>query len=94
VEPNRVRALLNAARYRLALGQLDRALSHADRARRVAPGEADGWALAGLADARAGRSERARARLHRALEIEPRHREARDALRTLDRIAPAGGAGR
>ncbi len=83
-EPNRPQALVNAARYRLALGDLGIAAKHANRALAVAPKSAASWVIAGLVDMKAGRDDRARTRLQTALEIAPRHREAREALAALN----------
>src|SRR4030095_15414564 len=77
-------AHLNAARYRLALGDEDAARAHAvaavpahpDRApgrapRRAHPDRASVWSLIGTLDARAGRCAEAARHLDRALELDP-----------------------
>ena len=52
---------------------------------RLEPGAPAAWTLAALADARAGRTARARERLTRALTLDPDREDARAALRGLSR---------
>jgi tetratricopeptide (TPR) repeat protein len=68
-------ALLNAARFRFALGEDARALAEA--ATRAQPARAAAWSLLGTIDARAGRCADARRHLDRALELDPEDRDAR-----------------
>ncbi len=82
-EPNRIGALLNAARYRLSLSQLDQAAQHAERALRIAPTNSRAWTMAALVDMRRGRLLRARNRLEMALKLSPGSREAQAALNSL-----------
>jgi tetratricopeptide (TPR) repeat protein len=78
-EPNRYGALVNAARYRMAMGDLEVAAEYAERAILVAPEKASTWTIAGLVDGKRGRGDRAILRLEKALELDPQDVEARDA---------------
>jgi len=70
-------AHLNAARYRLALGDEDAARAHAVAAVRAQPDRASVWSLIGTLDARAGRCAEAARHLDRALELDPNDPDAR-----------------
>ena len=85
IDPNDVRARVNAARFRMRAGDDDAAMAHAERAIARAPGNASAWALAGILDARAGRFDSARLRLAWALLLDPGEPDARDALQQLIR---------
>lgn len=90
VNPNRVGALVNVARYYLQAGHAGgaggdrRAREHIERALRLDPARPDAWALAGLVELRAGNIERALERLRRALALEPQNPDALDILRQLE----------
>jgi Flp pilus assembly protein TadD len=75
----------------LAHGRDVQAAQHLERAAELAPAEAGTWSNLGVALARLGRAEAARAAFARALELDPELAEARrnrDALRGSQR-APA-----
>ncbi|RMH40392.1 MAG: DUF2723 domain-containing protein [Deltaproteobacteria bacterium] len=80
--PDHAVARVNAARFWLRAGDDARARYHAERAVATEP-TADALAIAGILDARAGRFDRARRRLVRALQLDPNHADARDNLARL-----------
>jgi hypothetical protein len=69
--------LVNAARFRLALGQDGLALRHLEEAARLAPGRAAVWSLLGTLRAREGRCRDARLLLERALRLDPGDEDAK-----------------
>jgi tetratricopeptide (TPR) repeat protein len=78
-------ALVNAARHALAIGDNTRARRHAERATRVAPRCADGWALLGVVEAWAGLWAEARRGLEHALALDPEQPDAKENLARLPR---------
>jgi len=71
-------ARVNAARYRLQLGEDRKARGHAERAVALEPRRADAWALLGIIEARAGRCAEAATAFSRALAIDRDQPDARD----------------
>ncbi len=79
------RTRLNAARYRLALGDDAAARVHAQAAVELDPRVAAAWAVLGVIEARAGQCEPARKDLTRALAIDPDDADAGRNLPLLEK---------
>jgi Flp pilus assembly protein TadD len=87
-------ALVNAGRYRLALGEDAVAARLLSEALRLEPGLASGWALLGVTRARAGRCADARRLLERARELDPSDEDTRVNLGLLGRCVETAPHGR
>lgn len=85
-DPNRTTALVNAARYHMVGGNLQKAEQHASRALRIAPQNAAAWQVAGLIAFKGNKHELAAKRLETSLLINPNSRVARGALAQIRAI--------
>lgn len=73
IEPNKVKTLINAARYAIQLNLDERARSFLQRALRVDQNRPDAWALRGFIAFRGGRQSLALEHLARARALDPQH---------------------
>jgi hypothetical protein len=89
-EPKHVVALINAGRYRFQLGEYDAARAHCERAMELAPDNSTAYSLCGVVAAQSRDFARARPLLERALQLWPENREAKAALKKLEKLESGG----
>lgn len=92
IDPNSAQGHYLLGMARLAQGEVRDSVAELRRAADLAPDEPDVWSLLGITLIEAGDETNARRHLHHALALDPNQKQAREALRRLDKRHREGAA--